>query len=290
MSNPLLNEEALKKAANAPGWGAPDPASRSTPLGGPVGGPLGAGPMADGMLTGTPYTDGPVSAWHGRVMTVGGTATATGVLLVLLLISATAGWIATETSDNGAVAFPATAMIGVLVGFVCVIALMFKPMWAKFLAPVYALAQGFFVGAISKAYESWQNGIVVQAIGATVGVFLVMLVLYRTRIIKVTNTFRKVVIGATLGLAVFYLVAMVFSLFGNTPGFLTEPSLLGIGFSIFAAGLAAFNLALDFDFIEQGAAAKMPKGMEWYAAFGLLVTIVWLYLELLRLLSKLNQR
>jgi uncharacterized YccA/Bax inhibitor family protein len=284
MSNPLLNDEALKKAANAPGWGAPDPASRSTPLGGPS-----TGPLADGILVGTPYTDGPVSAWNGRVMTVAGTATATGVLMVILLASATAGWMATETS-GAEVRFPTFAMLGVLVGLGCVFGLMFKPMWAKFLAPVYAVAQGFFVGAISKFYESWQDGIVLQAIGATLGVFVVMLVLYRTRIIKVTNRFRQIVVGATLGLAVFYLGAFIFSLFGMSPGFLTEPSLLGIAFSLFAAGLAAFNLALDFDFIERGAAAKMPKGMEWYAAFGLLVTIVWLYLELLRLLSKLNQR
>jgi uncharacterized YccA/Bax inhibitor family protein len=225
-------------------------------------------------------------------MSVGGTISATGVLLVLLLVSGAAGWIATDTNPDGALDFPIGAWVGVVVGFACVIALYFKPAWARVLAPVYAVAQGFFVGAISKAYETYQDGIVVQAVGATVGVFAVMLALYRTRIIKVTDRFRRIIITATLGLMAFYLVSFVIRIFAGSDAvsFLNSPSLLGIGFSIFAAGLAAMNLALDFDFIERGAQQRLPKQWEWYAAFGLLVTIVWLYLELLRLLSKLNRR
>ena len=124
----------------------------------------------------------------------------------------------------------------------------------------------------------------------TLVAFAVMLVLYRTNVIKVTDRFRRTVIMATLGLMAFYLVSFVISLFGGSVKFLDSPSMLGIGLSIFAAVLAALNLALDFDFIEKGSKAGLPKAMEWFAAFGLLVTLVWLYLEMLRLLSKLNQR
>jgi len=272
MSNPFLNDKAIGEASKA-GWGAPEP---STQVLGPAR---------------TPIDDGPISSWAPRVMTVGGTITATGVLMVILLVSAVFGWNSTTELANGAgVSLPGLALVGILVGFVCAIAVHFKPMMSKWLGPIYAVAEGFFLGAISKAYNTQYDGIVVQAVGATLAVFLVMLVLYRTKIIKVTDRFRRTIITATIGLMVFYLFSMVLSLFGATPSFINEPSLLGIGFSLFAAGLAAMNLALDFDFIEKGAEQKLPKGMEWYAAFGLLITLVWLYLELLRLLSKLNQR
>jgi uncharacterized YccA/Bax inhibitor family protein len=268
MSNPLLNDKAMQKAANA-GWAAPDPSSRAG--------------------RGTPIDDGPVSSWHTGVMTVQGTATATGVLLILLLASATVGWMSVDSSTTG---FPGIALLGVVVGFACVITLMFRPMWARVLAPVYALAEGFFVGVISKFYEMEKDGIVLQAIGATLATFLVMLVLYRTNIIKVTDRFRRIIIGATLGVMVLYLASFVIRLVAGagSVSFLNSPSALGIGFSVFVCVLAAMNLALDFDFIEKGAAARMPKGMEWYAALALLVTVVWLYLEILRLLSKLNRR
>ncbi|MCB0998946.1 MAG: Bax inhibitor-1/YccA family protein [Acidimicrobiales bacterium] len=269
MSNPYLNDRAMASAAKA-GWAAPDP-----------------GTMAG---RNTPLTDGPVSSWRPRVMTVQGTATATGVLLVLLLASATVGWMAAPTYDTGETGFPALAIGGVIVGLICAIVVHFKPMWARVLGPVYAVAEGFFLGVISKAYESYQDGVVVQAIGATVGVFAVMLFMYRTQIIKVTDRFKRIVIGATLGLMAFYLVSFVINIFGGDVSFFRSTSWLGIGFSLFAAGLAALNLALDFDFIEKGSKAGMPKAMEWFAAFGLLITLVWLYLELLRLLSKLNQR
>jgi uncharacterized YccA/Bax inhibitor family protein len=265
MANPFLNDATLRKAADA-GWAAPEPHTRATPI-----------------------DDGPISAWSSRVMTVGGTVSATGVLLVLLLASATAGWMSVDNATEG---FPPLAFVGIVVGFAAVIAAYFRPHWAKFLAPVYALAQGFVVGIVSKFYETYQNGIVVQAAGATIATFLVMLVLYRTRIIKVTDRFRRIVIGATVGLMVFYLISFVFRLVAGagSVSFLNSPSALGIGFSVLVCVLAAMNLAIDFDFIERGAAARMPKGMEWFAALGLLVTIVWLYLEILRLLSKLNRR
>lgn len=268
MSNPMLNDDAIRRARAS--WPAPDASTRAEPV-----------------------TDGPISPWtRGEAMTVGGTISATGVLLALLLVSGAAGWIATKANESGSLQFPAAAYVGVIIGAACVIALWFKPAWARVLAPVYALAEGFFVGAISKAYETSQNGIVLQAVGATVAVFAVMLVLYRTRILKVTDRFRRIIITATLGLMAFYLVCLVIRLFAGADSisFLQSPSLLGIAFSVFAAGLAAMNLALDFDFIERGERQQLPKQWEWYGAFATLVTLVWLYLELLRLLSKLNRR
>ncbi len=278
MSNPFLNDKALKDASQA-GWAAPDPASVNTYPG-----------TAPGTGRGTPFDDGPVSPWAGRVMTVGGTITATGVLLAILLVAASFGWAMAPEYEDGTTGVPGLAIVAILIGFVCAIAVHFKPLLARILGPIYAVAMGLFVGAISAAYESLYDGIVYQAIGATLAVFAVMLLLYRTQIIRVTDRFRKVVVTATLGIAVFYGISLLMSLFGATPPFIHSPSLVGIGFSVLVAGLAALNLTLDFDFIEKGAAARLPKGMEWYAAFGLVITLVWLYLELLRLLSKLNQR
>ena len=134
------------------------------------------------------------------------------------------------------------------------------------------------------------DGIVLQAVGITLGVFVVMLVLYRTGVIRVTDKMRRTVIGATMGVAVFYGISFLMSLFGANISFLNSSSLISICFSLLVAGLAAMNLALDFDFIERGEQSGLPKYFEWYAAFGLLVTMVWLYLEILRLLAKLRDR
>jgi uncharacterized YccA/Bax inhibitor family protein len=273
MPNPLLNEKALESARA--GWAAPQAPSNQWPDPAPA--------------TTGPYGDGVVSPYTGA-MTIQGTITATAVLFVLLLASAFAGWQAVDPPVEGhAIEFPAIAIGGVIVGFVAVIAAYFRPQWAKFLAPVYALAEGFFVGAISHSYELVQNGIVVQAAGATLATVAVMLFLYRTRIIRVTERFRRVIIGATLGVMVLYLVSFVMNLFGDGVPFLRDASALGIGFSIFVCALAAFNLMLDFDFIERGSKMGLAKDYEWMAALGLLVTIVWLYLEILRLLSKLQR-
>ena len=274
MPNPMLNERTLEKAPQT--WAPPERRSDHFP---------------------PPITDGPISPWKSKVMTVNGVISATAVLFVLLLASATFGWNQTgveydPVTGDPEYGFPTLAWVGMIVGIGLVFLLMFRPHLAKFIAPVYAIAQGFFVGAISKMYETWYDGIVVQAAGATIAVFGVMLVLYRTRIIKVTNRFRKIVISATIGVMVFYGVCLLIQLFAGSDAvsFLSSPSLLGIAFSVFVAGLAAFNLALDFDFIERGAQQGLDKDFEWYAAFGLLVTVVWLYLELLRLLAKLRDR
>jgi uncharacterized YccA/Bax inhibitor family protein len=284
MQNAILNERRLAEAQA--GWAAPTPPS--------PGGQVWAPPTTTAGAPAAPITDGPVSTWRGA-MTVEGTIRKTAVLFAILLAAAYAGWQATpepEQLADGSIqyGFPGVALVGVAIGFAAVIALMFRPQLAKFIAPVYAVGQGFAVGAISAYYNTFFNGIVVQAVGATLGVFAVMLLLYQTRIIKVTEKFRRVVILATLGVMAFYLVSFIVNLFGREVPFLREPTALGIGFSILVSGLAALNLTLDFDFIERGTKAGLSKDFEWYAGFGLMVTIVWLYLELLRLLALLQGR
>jgi len=263
MANPILNEKAAAEAARA-GWAAPDPSTARGPI-----------------------TDGPVSAWApaGTTMTVSGTATATGVLLVLLLVTATIGWVTTDPLVDG---FPGLALGGAIVGLVCGLVVSFKPTLARVLGPVYALAEGYFLGVISRAYDTMYDGIVLQAVGATLGVFAVMLVLYRAGMIKVNARYRRIVLGATLGVLGFYLVSWLIGLFGSTPSYMTEGIGLGIIVSLVVTAVAAANLALDFDLIDTAEREKMPAYMEWYCAMGLLVTLVWLYLEILRLLSKLR--
>jgi uncharacterized YccA/Bax inhibitor family protein len=274
MSNPVLNESTLEKLrerhAGEAGWA------------------VASGQPADTWAP--PITDGPVSTYHSGVMTVSGAASASLVLFAVLLISAAVGWVAVAEPEPGVLVLPAMAIVGAIVGFVAVIITMFKPLWSHILGPVYAVGQGLFVGAISRMFDAQYSGIVLQAVGTTLAVFGVMLFLYRTRVLRVTNKFRRIVIGATLGVAALYLVSFVVSFFGVNVSFISSSSGFGILFSLFVAGLAAFNLALDFDFIEQGEKMALPRRMEWFAAVGLLVTLVWLYLEVLRLLAKLRER
>lgn len=274
MSNPILNESRFNKlrerTAGDAGWG------------------VGSGQPANTWAP--PINDGPVSPHHPGVMTVSGTASASMVLFALLLVSAAVGWIAVAEPQPGVLSFPPMAFVGAIVGFIAVMVTVFKPMTSHILGPIYAVGQGLFVGALSKMFDATYSGIVVQAVGTTLAVFGVMLFLYRTRILRVTDKFRRIVIGATLGLMVFYLASFVFSMFGANVSFFSSSSGVGILFSLFVAGLAAFNLALDFDFIERGEAMGLPRRMEWFAALGLLVTLVWLYLEVLRLLAKLRER
>ena len=223
-------------------------------------------------------------------MTLRGTLNKFGFMLIMLLGSAYYSW--KEFQEGGNVQpYIWTGLIG---GFIVALIIMFKKEWAPYLAPAYGLLEGLFLGAISayysEAFASKAPNIVMNAVGLTFGTAIAMYFLYSFKIIKATEKFKSVIFAATGGIAVFYLIAMVSGFFGVNMAFLHEGSLLGIGFSLVVVAVAALNLILDFDMIEQGTAAGAPKYMEWYGAFGLMVTIVWLYLEIIRLLSKLSSR
>ena len=219
-------------------------------------------------------------------MTVNGTVNKTGLLLILALFTASASWVL----GTGGPAIGGWAIGACLGGLVVAIATIVRPRWSPVTAPIYALLQGVVLGLVSMWFEASYPGIAIQAVALTFGVFGVMLVLYRTGAVKVTQRFRAGVLGATLGIAVVYLVSLVLGLFGVRVPFLYDASPLGILISLAIVVVAALNLVLDFDLIERGARSGAPAYMEWYAAFGLLVTLVWLYLELLRLLAKLRER
>ena len=227
---------------------------------------------------------------HDNAMTVKGTMQKFGFLFLMTMGTAFYSW--KEYAQGGNV-MP-LILTGAIGGLVIAIVLMFKKEWSSFLAPLYGLLEGLFVGAISAYYNYAFAGaapnIIINAVGLTFGTAIAMYLLYSFRIIKATQKFKAIVMTATAGIAIFYLITFVLGFFGVTIPFLHEGSALGIGFSVFVVALAALNLILDFDMIEQGAALGAPKYMEWYGAFGLLVTIVWLYLEILRLLSKLSSR
>lgn len=222
----------------------------------------------------------------GEVMTIKGTAAKTGFLLLLVLASSVFSW---GQFARGVNVLP-MVIGGAVAGLVLAIVITFKKEWAGFLSPAYALAEGLFLGAISAMYGALYDGIVLQAVGLTIGTFIAMLALYAFRIIKVTETFRSVVFVATAGIGLFYLIAFGLSFFNINIPFLHEGSTIGIIFSLVVVGIAALNLVLNFDMIENGAAQGAPKYFEWYSAFGMMVVLIWLYLEILRLLSKLSSR
>jgi len=230
-----------------------------------------------------------VGVSRSSVMTVQGTVGKTSLLLAIL--SACGIWSWNLAVRDGGQAHMPLAMAGGIGGFVIALLAIFRPTMAPWTAPLYAAAEGVFLGVISQVIQASlgdraPNGIVFQAISLTVSVLCVMLFLYGARIVRVTDKFRTGVIMATGALALFYILTMVLSLFGVQMPFVFGSGGIGIGFSLFVVGLASVNLLLDFDMIEQGARSEAPKYMEWYGAFGLLVTLVWLYLELLRLLRK----
>jgi uncharacterized YccA/Bax inhibitor family protein len=223
------------------------------------------------------------------VMTERGTLTKFGFLFLMVMAGAAFTWNAFYQGKN---VFP-WICVSAFAGLGIAIVLAFKPKWSPYLAPAYGIVEGVFVGGISAyynyAFAETAPGIVMQAVGLTFGVVIAMFLLYNFRIIKATETFKSVVITATMGIAIFYLLAIVLRMFGIQMPLIHESSMLGIGFSVVVVAIAALNLILDFDMIEQGSAMGAPKYMEWYGAFGLLVTIVWLYIEILRLLSKLKK-
>ncbi len=231
-------------------------------------------------------------------MTLAGTVNKTAMLLALTLITSLVTWgMAWESMQAAAdgvkqmnpLLMP--LMIGGAVGgFILALICMFKKTAAPIIAPLYALAEGLFIGAVSAFFEIRYPGIVLQAVGLTFGTLAALLMAYRTGLIKATENFKLGIAAATGAICLLYLVNIGMRLFGlEGMGFIHEASPIGIGFSLVVVAIAALNLVLDFDFIENGVAYGAPKYMEWFAAMGLLATLVWLYLEMLRLLSKLRR-
>ena len=237
----------------------------------------------------------------GRTMSYGGTASAAGLMLVGLVIGAVLGWgrvVETTVVDATGARFTSTAFNGpgwviaaAIVAFVIAIGTAFRPLMARFTWLPYSLAEGYVLGAISHLYDSQTRGVAVQAVIATCAVFLAMLALYGLRILRATPRFTKGVIAATFGVGALYLVGFIVSLFNRSAlTFFNSPSPLSIGFSLVIVVIASLNLIIDFDVIERGVKSGAPAAYEWFGAFGLILTLVWLYLEMLRLLSKLQRR
>jgi uncharacterized YccA/Bax inhibitor family protein len=223
---------------------------------------------------------------RGDAMTIEGTVNKTGISLIILFAAATWTW-------NMGFDDPRTGgllMLGLIGGVVTALVTVFKQTAAPFTTPVYAACQGLALGGISAAAESKFPGIASQAIFLTFATLGALLLAYRSGVIRATEKFKLGVFAATGGIALVYLVGFVMSFFGAGIPLIHGSGTVGIAFSVFVTGVAALNLVIDFDFIEQGAEGGAPKYMEWYGAFGLLVTLVWLYLEILRLLSKLQER
>ncbi|QKX52762.1 Bax inhibitor-1/YccA family protein [Planococcus glaciei] len=223
----------------------------------------------------------------GRTMTIQGTVNKTFILLLLVLATAVYSW--NQYLNNPETILP-LILVGGIGGFVVAMITIFVPKAAPFTAPLYALLEGLFIGAISAQYEVQYGGIVFQAVLLTIGVLLSLLLAYKSGFIKVTQNFRLGVVAATGAIFVVYLISFVGSFFGFNIPHLHESTPLGIIISIVIVIIAALNLVLDFDYIENASEKRVPKYFEWYGAFGLLVTLVWLYLEILRLLAKLRDR
>ena len=216
-------------------------------------------------------------------MTLEGTVNKTIIALLLLFFSASYSF------NSGGVQF---VWLGFIVGFILALVTIFKKHWAPYTVPLYAIFEGLALGGISFIYASMYTGIVQQAVFLTFGIFGSLLFAYKTRIIKPTENFKLGLFAATGGIFLVYLISMIMSFFGTGLPIMNpqNASLMSIGFSLFVVVIASLNLVLDFDFIEEASEQGAPKYMEWYGVFGLLVTLIWLYLEILRLLAKLNSR
>jgi uncharacterized YccA/Bax inhibitor family protein len=219
-------------------------------------------------------------------MTLNGTVFKTGTLLALTLMTAFFSWNQVVTGTNFIPFFWTGLIGGIVMSFVTV----FKKTWSPVTAPLYALLEGLVLGGISALFEAQFQGIVIQAVGLTFGTLAVLLVLYATRIVRPTEKFKMGLFAATGAICLFYMASLVLGLFGIQIPLIHSSGTFGIAFSVFVVIIAALNLVLDFEIIETGVNNGAPKYLEWYAAFGLMVTLVWLYLEILRLLAKLNQR
>lgn len=217
----------------------------------------------------------------GERMTISGTVNKIGILFLLLLIGASISWSAPS---------PLFIWGGAIGGFIVAIVTVFKKEWSPVTAPIYAGLEGLFLGGISMMYANMYEGIVFNAVALTLGIFAAMLITYRSGLIEVTHKFRMGIIAATGGIALVYFASIILGFFGINLSLVTGTGAWGIGFSLLVVVIAALNLVLDFDLIDRGAAEGAPKYFEWYTAFGLIITLVWLYIEILRLLGKMQRR
>ncbi len=289
MNNEIFERETRAASTGRfdPAWGSP--ASEVPP------GLFGGGPATMPPPTGSPVQD--VGARE--TMRLGGTMSAAGILVGLLVVAGWFGWqsvkVVTTTNLAGQTVvlsqhIPGWSIVALIGAFGLAILTIVKPKLARITGPLFAVGEGLVVGGISKLYEVQYKGIVLQAVGLTIGVFVMMLVLYATGTVKVTDKLRTGIIAATGAVALVYIATIVLSFFGSSVPFIHDAGPIGIGFSLVVVAIAASNLLLDFDFAERGVRMGAPRYMEWFAAFGLVLTLVWLYLELLRLLSKLRSR
>ena len=273
MANPALNEKRFEDVRKEwdPGWAAGASAAAA----------------ATATATGVAQTEDHAERAPARtgVMTANGTFAKTFLLFLVVLAGGVIGWSQTKVSPAGEVDLPVWTWIAMFAAFGVAMLCVFKPNLSPFLAPLYALLEGVALGAISKAFELRWDGIVFQAVLATVGVFFATLLLYVFGVVKVTRKFQMVVIGATCGIFLLYVFGALLSLFGVDVMFWNEPSALGIGISVVICCVASLNLFLNYEFIRQASINGAPKYMEWYGAFGIMVTLVWIYIEMLRLLS-----
>jgi len=223
-------------------------------------------------------------------MTIQGTVNKTFILLAILVIAASWTW--SKAYDPSSAGFVGVTFIGsMIVGLVLALATSFKPKWSPITAPLYAACEGLLLGILSAYFEARYPGIVMQAVGLTFAVTFAMLMGYKAGWLQATPGLRKGLMIAMGGIMIFYAVIWIASMFGiHPPGFINGGGPLGIAFSLFVVGIASMSLILDFDIIESGSREGLEKYMEWYGAFALMVTLIWLYMEILRLLSKLNRR
>jgi uncharacterized YccA/Bax inhibitor family protein len=280
MANPALNAKKFEEVREdwQPGWASPAGAA--------------AGATTEtAVASSDPGASSPALPRTG-VMTANGTFAKTFALFLLVLAGGVVGWQQVNPAPAGeqaAASLPGWTLICLFAAFGVAMVCIFKPKLSPFLGPVYAVLEGVFLGALSKLYELQWHGIVFQAVLAVVAVFFVTLALYVFGVVKVTRKFQMVVIGATGGILLLYVFAFLLTIFGVDVTFWNDPSPLGIGISVVICCVAALNLFLDYEFIRQSTIQGAPKYMEWYGAFGIMVTLVWLYLEMLRLLSLLNR-
>jgi uncharacterized YccA/Bax inhibitor family protein len=240
-------------------------------------------------LMGKPFTGFGYTA-ESNVMTVRGTVNKSAILLLLVFLPAAYMWNLFNASAQNAGTVQTWMWIGLIGGLILSLVTIFKKEWSPLSAPLYAVMEGLFLGGLSVQFQQAYPGIVMQAVSLSLAVLLVMLAIYQSGWIRATENFKMGVVAATGGIMIVYLVSIVLGFFGINVSFIQGSGLFSILFSVFVCVIAALNFVLDFDFIQQGARNNVPKYMEWYGAFALMVTLIWLYIEILRLLAKLNDR